>query len=237
MHQQRIDGYILHSRKFGDTSLIVDVLRADDIRESFICKGVCRPRSRFAGVLRPFAELSIECHRRTGMPLITEVSVYAAPPFVEPKAMYCGLYLNELLTYLLKPHDVHEGIFLRYRAAMEALKSAAPIEPVLRCFERDLLALLGYGMALEYDSLSGQPVQPNLWYDYQLEFGPVCCPAPDNAGEVTGYRVSGASLLALATGDFTTQGVQVEAKGLLRYVLNFHLEGRRLRSRDLFRSS
>lgn len=235
MQQERIEGYILHTRKFGDTSLILDVLRADDIRESFICRGVFRPRSRFSGLLKPFTALSFETLRRRGMPLITEATLLSNAPFSDPKAMYCGIYLNELLTYLLKAHDAHEGIYQRYHEAIESLKRDTAIEPTLRCFERDLLSLLGYGLELEYDSETGETIQPDSWYDYRLELGPIRCSQSMSSQERVGYRVSGATLQALARGSLKASQERFEAKGLLRYVMNFHLEGRRLRSRDLFR--
>lgn len=235
MKQKQICGYILHSRKFGDTSLIVDLLSHDDVRETFMCKGVFRPRSRFCGLLQPFTELCVDYRQRQGMPLITEASAVATLPFQNAMSMYCGFYLNELITLLVKPKDEHEGIYSLYRATLKSLQMTMEIEPVLRRFEKELLALLGYELELTQEALDGPPLKADMWYDYRLGDGPVAC-FEKELPSLNGYRISGKSLLALAANDYSCKQLMSEIKGLLRYVLNHHLDGRRLRSRDLFRS-
>lgn len=235
MKQSQVCGYILHSRKFGDTSLIVDLLSHDDVRDTFMCKGVYRPRSRFCGVLQPFTELCVDYRQRQGMPLITEASAVSNLPFQNSKSMYCGFYLNELMTLLVKAKDAHEGIYSLYRATLKSLQMTMEIEPVLRRFEKELLALLGYELELSREALGGPSLKTDMWYDYRLGHGPVVC-SEVALPSTNGYRVSGDCLLALAANDYSGKQTLAEAKGLLRYILNHHLDGRPLRSRDLFRS-
>ena len=45
----------------------------------------------------------------------------------------------------------------------------------LRIFEKRLLDALGYGLALDRDALSGQPLEAGAAYHYRLEQGAGAC--------------------------------------------------------------
>lgn len=61
-------------------------------------------------------------------------------------------------------------------------------------------------------------------------------PVPANVANGNGIEISGASLLNIAVMDFSESVTRVEAKRLTRALLHYHLDGKELLSRALFKS-
>jgi DNA repair protein RecO (recombination protein O) len=151
------------------------------------------------------------------------------PGFRGP-VLYSAFYMNELLLRLLARHDPHPGLYRAYQASVQNLAHGLEIEPVLRVFEKKLLQELGYGLLLDYEIVTGEPVQPELYYDYQLESGPVVA----SSGTAQGFVFKGSSLLALSEETMTTVEALQDAKRLTRAALNLYLGDKPLKSRELF---
>jgi DNA repair protein RecO (recombination protein O) len=132
------------------------------------------------------------------------------------------------LLKLTARHDACPPLFDDYVTALRDLNAARSAEPVLRRFEVRLLQHLGLGLSLEQDS-AGDPLSAETRYNYSVDGGPVC--GESGVGPV----VSGSTLVALRSGEFSDQRSLREARALMRSVLDHHLDGRPLRSRDLFR--
>jgi DNA repair protein RecO (recombination protein O) len=143
------------------------------------------------------------------------------------------MYLNELLVILMHRNDVHEALFTEYHATLYTLQQTSMLEVILRNFEKNLLQQTGFGLNLVHDADSGEPVLADRYYAYHFEHGPVCCqPGSSRQNPV----ISGSSLLAFNAGRLETPRSVAEIKKLMRYVINSHLGGRKLKSRELFRS-
>lgn len=218
--------YVLHTRRYGDSSLLVDLFTREQGRVACIAKGALRARRPEARI-QPFHALSIELRGRGEVLSLTRCEPVATPQPLVGRSLYCGLYLNELLLKLTPRQDACPGLFDDYGTAIGRLPGAPSAEPVLRQFEVKLLGHLGLGLALELDNL-GQPISPSSSYTYDVDSGAV-----PSTGDGTGV-VSGAALLALRSGDFPDTKCLVEARMLMRRILNHHLDGRPLRSRELF---
>jgi DNA repair protein RecO (recombination protein O) len=146
------------------------------------------------------------------------------------EALYCGFYVNELVMRLLGRNDPHEGLFPIYHKTLSSLAQGDHVERSLRRFELGLLQILGYGMVLDREAQDGQPVRPEARYRYRIESGP----EPSGLAEPEPGTLSGATLLALAQDRPLDPTGLREARRLMRRVLNHYLDGRPLRSRELF---
>ena len=224
--------YVLHTRRFRESSLIVELLSREHGRCAVLAKGALSPRASRQSQLRPFIPLLLEWRGRGELPLLTQCEAAASPHALTGRALYCGLYVNELVLRLCEREDPHSALFSSYLQCIQALAQApqdnAALEPILRQFELSLLAELGVGMQLEHDR-DGIPIEPHRRYHYLPDAGPV--PAPDEGEE--GHP--GAVLLALATQRLDDPELRSGARRLMRQVLDAHLGGRPLKSRDLFR--
>jgi DNA repair protein RecO (recombination protein O) len=227
--------YILHKRPYRETSQILEIFSRNYGRLSLMSRGSRSPRSRTSGILQPFRPLLLSWYGRSEMPTLRNVDVAdARPPVLAGKALMSAMYLNEMLVILLHRNDVYEALFADYHETLYALRQTQMMEVVLRNFEKNMLEKMGFGLNLDHDADSGEPVIADRYYAYHFEHGPVQCqPGKHRQNPV----ISGSSLLAFNTGELESPRSIAEIKKLMRYVINSHLGPRKLKSRELFRSS
>lgn len=224
-------GFVLHRRDYSNTSLLLDVFSAEQGRLPLIAKGArraARGRGAQAALLQPFQPLWLAWSGRGEVRTLTRAEAAGRALTLRGEALYCGLYVNELLTRLLGRQDAHEALFVFYQQVLAELATAATFDTALRRFELRLLAELGWAPELEHDA-GGDPIDRAGYYVYSPEQGLLA-----GAGAGPG-AVGGETLHRLADGR-TLDGVHArEARNLLRAILAPHLGERPLKSRELFR--
>jgi DNA repair protein RecO (recombination protein O) len=230
---QNHPGFVLHARDYSETSLLLEVFTRHYGRLGLLAKGARRPSSRVRGLLKPFQPLMLSWSGRGELPVLTGAEVDGQDSAIAGSAIYCGFYLNELLVRLLHRDDPHERLYDAYREALAALALTKETEAVLRTFEKCLLGDIGYGLVLDRDVGTNAPIEPDAWYDYVPERGPVRLANPD-VGRAHGVVVRGACLSALAGDMFSDPVVLRDAKRLMRTVLAHYLGDKPLHSRKLF---
>ncbi|MEM6641241.1 MAG: DNA repair protein RecO [Pseudomonadota bacterium] len=223
--------YVLHQRAFRDTSRIVDCLTPEHGRVALVARGVQRPRSPLRAVLMPFAPLTLSWVRRGELGTLTAAESVGAPLSIAADAIMSGWYINELILRLVQSHDVQTEIFALYARTLNEL--CATVEPamVLRPFEKSLLDLLGYGLALTTEEDGSTPVEPGQRYRYRTGRGPQRTGAGDGGPLV----VSGEVLLNMAADRFDDPATVSASRSILSAALNEQLGGRELRVRDVAR--
>ena len=103
---------------------------------------------------------------------------------------------------------------------------------MLRRFELELLAELGYALPLTHDADTGAPVEPAARYHYAFDRGPRRVSGHVAAEPRSGAAVvRGATLIALSGRQFPDAETAAEAKRLMRDVLDHYLEQRGVESR------
>jgi DNA repair protein RecO (recombination protein O) len=222
---------VLHSAPYRETSVRLEFLTRDHGRIGAIARGAKRPGSALRGLLQPFQPLLVGWSGRGDL-----VTLHGAEPagpawLLSGKALYCGLYMNELLIRLLHRDDPHESVYDSY---VMTLATLAPddAEATLRIFEKRLLDDLGYGLVLDHEAGGRAAIEPGRQYCYDIEQGPLPGPAPCRRG----IAVRGASLLALAREQLGSDDLK-DIKRLMRAALATHLGDRPLMSRALFRAT
>ena len=216
--------FVLHTRKYRETSLLVDVFTCDYGIVTLVAKGVRKKNSKWAGVLQCFQPLKISFTGRSELKTLTGAALDGVGLELTGLRLYCGFYLHELLSYFLHKHDAYPEVFEDYRHCLVQLATGDSIESTLRIFELTLLENLGYGLQLENDSVTACPIDPDRQYEYLNEVGPV---------PTVNQGFSGKSLIALREKILTDESVKKEVKQLMRQVIDFHLQGRELKSRAL----
>ena len=240
--------FVLHNRAYRETSLIVEVFGRHTGRFALVAKGVRRPKSRLRGMLQSFHPLLLSWSGSGELGLLTgaEPDGYMRP--LAGKALFSGLYINELLMRLMHRHDPHPELFHFYREAIESLNQApgtdesmdgrgrakqdARAEAVLRIFEKQMLEAIGYGLVLDRDIDSGEPIHGDCSYRYEMDRGPTSVAIRDGDG----VRVAGETLLSLARENLESERALDEAKQLMRAVLRCYLGDKPLATRSLFRA-
>lgn len=226
MSENRSDGeaaYVLHTRPYRDSSLLVDFLTLEHGKMSTVVRGARRPNSRYRATLQPFSPLMISWQGRQELKTLKVAEPVDATVLLTGKNLLCGLYLNELLSRLLSPFESFPKLYLYYQYVLNELRSGEDIEGALRTFEQQLLRELGYWPDLTAAEI-GQ------YYAYHVKNGlrPV---APG-----TRQAYSGEMLQAIEQSDFSDGLNRRAAKVFMRTALDGLLGDRPLRSRELFQN-
>ncbi|RRJ85150.1 DNA repair protein RecO [Aestuariirhabdus litorea] len=223
--------FLIHARPYRETSLIADLFTEEQGRVSVLFKGVRGGRARHKGLLQPFGRLLVSWQGQRELKTATDVEAAATPIRLQGHYLFCALYVNELLQRLLQPQDPHPELFTLYTRLLQSLDEAADLEPTLRAFELQLLELMGYGLPLEAEAISGAALVAEGYYQYDPEAG-FFSVLPGSGERSQVYR--GEMLLALARGELHSPEQRLAAKRLMRHALAHLLGGRPLRSRELF---
>lgn len=214
--------FILHHRKYRETSLIIDVLTRDFGRISLLARGVRKSKSRTLGLLQPFIPLIISFSGRAELKIMIDAEIIHPYRELTGLSLYCGFYVNELVAFFLHKYDPHPEVFDHYRDCLIRLSKDSPVEAVLRHFELNLMDQVGYGLQLEHDFVNQKPVDPSKNYRFDSELGPT---------EAIDGLYSGKTLQAIKSREFNDPQVLSEAKLLMRTVLEVYLQGNPLKSR------
>lgn len=224
-------GFVLHTRTFRETSLIVELLSFNHGRVGLVARGARTSRSRWRNLLQPFRPLLVGWNQRGELGTLTGAEEAATLPPLMGEALMCGLYANELLVRFLHRSDPHPEVFDDYKNLVASLSVGEFVQPLLRVFERDLLQSVGLGLQLDHEHDGQTDIDEEAWYEYLPDSGAVRRDPDTHSGN---SLVSGRTLGALRTGQINDQQLR-ELKLLMRRLIRYHLGDKPLASHDLFR--
>ncbi|MFH2135509.1 MAG: DNA repair protein RecO [Pseudomonadota bacterium] len=223
--------FVLHSYPFRETSLIVEVFSRNHGRVPLVARGARRPRSAIRGLLMGFQPLTLSWFGKHELRTLHSAEWQGGQPQLQGTALMCGFYLNELLLNLMARDDPHESLFDYYQQTLQRLAQEQDHAFTLRSFEKHMLQELGYALSLETEAGSGRPVVPERSYRYILERGAVA----ETADSAQGMPVAGKTLLDMAADDYRDAVTARQSKQLMRMLLDHHLAGKPLHTRELMR--
>ncbi len=223
------EAFILHAYPFRETSLIVEAFSRREGRVGLVARGARRPASSFRGLLLSFHPLLLSWYGKSELRTLHGAERQGGRPGLQGMALICGLYLNELVMRLLPRDDPHEALFSNYAETLSAMTEGGNLQGILRRFEVDLLKELGYAPMLSHDAVSGEPLEPERVYNYELERGPL----KESADESRSVRLFGKTLLDMACGNYSDPVTQQQSKALMRMLINHHVGAQPLHTRRL----
>lgn len=222
--------YILHRKPWRDTSMLLSLLTLHHGRVSVIVKGAQNSKRHNGAWLQPCQSLMVSWVGRSDLKTLTHYDTPAQSIRLTGERMYCGLYLNELLMTLLPEHDVQPELFALYAQTLDALQAEPFNSAALRQFELGLLRALG--LAPDFvRAVDGKPIRSDARYGLNPEQGFFVltgAPMPIR------LEVSGQTLLALASDQTLDVTLERESKHLMRALIKHALNGKELKSRELF---
>jgi DNA repair protein RecO (recombination protein O) len=234
-HQDEL-AFVLHSYAFRETSLILDVFSRSHGRLAIVARGARRPKSSLRGLLMNFQPLQLSWFGKGEMRTLHSAEWQGGQPQLQGTALMCGFYLNELLLNLLARDDPHQPLFDYYRGTLYRLAHEADHAATLRCFEKHLLQELGYALVLDREAGSDKAIQAELCYRYAVERGPLANDSGlDDVDAQIGLPVQGKTLLDMAADDYADSTTAQQSKQLMRMLLNHHLGGKILHTRELIK--
>jgi DNA repair protein RecO (recombination protein O) len=223
--------FVLHSYPFRETSLVLEVFSRQHGRVPLVARGARRPRSALRGLLMSFQPLSLSWFGKHELRTLHGAEWQGGQPLLQGTALMCGFYLNELLLNMMARDDPHESLFDYYQLTLQRLAQEDDHAFTLRCFEKHMLQELGYALLLETEAGSGKPIVPDKNYRYILERGATA----ETADASRGMPVAGKTLLGMASDDYSDVNTARQSKQLMRMLLDHHLAGKILHTRELMR--
>lgn len=238
---QKVDlqpAYVLHTREYRDTSLLVDLLTLDYGVVRAVARGIRGKRSNRRALLQPLQPLLVSFAGKGELKSLSHFEATASGFILNGDRLFSAMYLNELLCRLLHAHEAHPQIYRLYQSTLLGLMQQAAVEGVLRRFEFCLLLELGYAPDMAHEAETGFALQPDLSYEFDYLQGFVLSRGGWSTANTAVY--SGADILAL--GQVLIQGIATDfaaellilAKRFMRQALRPHLGNKPLNSRQLF---
>lgn len=231
--------FVLHSRPYRETSALIDFFSRHYGRFRVVAKGV---RGNNTGgkknnrSLSPYTPLLITWAGKSDLKTLKQVETSGTPLLLQGDRLYCGFYLNELLLRLLPEHDSHTELFDQYLQVLTQLADQdLAMEPSLRRFEFYLLEDMGYGLVLDTDAETGDPIvaDRHYWFDPLMGFTQKHHLGISQFKEPNWFL--GTELLAMHKGNMEQHSVAMAAKRLMRLAFQPHIGNAPLKSRALFK--
>lgn len=223
--------YVLHARRWRESSLLVELLSEHHGRLGLVARGVTGPkRHALRAALQPLQHIRFDAMQRGELAWLNSAEQLDSAPVLSGEATLAGFYLGELLLRLVPRQDPQSRIYALYGQARRRLGSDEPLAWTLRRFERDLLDALGVGFDFGVDG-DGEPLDPAGRYRIEAEYGPRRVRELGPGGRAEG--ATGRGLLALAADRLPEPDDMAGLRRALREALAHQLGGRGLKSWEL----
>ncbi len=219
--------FLLHQRPYRNSSQLLEVLSLHHGRVGLVAQGSRRAGRGMRALLQPFVPLRLSWVRRGELGRLTDAEPGSVALELSGAALLAGYYANELIISLTSRDDPAAELFAHYTNCLSELTSDPNVARNLRLFEHRLLRVLGFGLQLDVDCVSGSPLAANREYAFSLDDG-----ARPTNGE-PGYR--GADLISLREERLDDAESLRTARRLLGEAISRHLGSRRLRTREVLR--
>lgn len=223
--------FILHSRPYLESSLLLDVFSSQSGRMAVLAKGARRKRSPLKGILQPFTPLLLRSSGQGNIKTLLSAEAVSLSLPLSGSTLYSGFYINELLTLTLMNMFPAQELFIAYLNCLTQLSLGEPcVEPALRCFEFALLEHLGCHVDFMHCAASGEEIVDTMVYQYQEQKGFIA-----SAVKIQNYSFfCGEVLRAFNARDFSDNRTRQAAKIFTRLALKPYLGNNSLKSRELF---
>jgi len=222
--------FVLHTRSYQETSLIIDFFTKSYGRLNAIAKGAKRPKSPLRSVLTPASKLVVSMSGKSELKTLSSVEIVEHFSISDGTSLNSIIYLNELINKATEKEDPHESIFVEYEALLSNLtnnNTINHIEKYLRNFELNLLQEMGYGIDLTREAESNSKLQSKDHYRFDPDKG-FSLIAETNISHNT---FLGQDIINFSEGKFEKKTTRDASKIIMRSALDYHLGNKTLNIR------
>ncbi len=217
-------GYVLHTRPYRESSVLVNLLVDGQGRVDCVAR-LGSGKSSIKSILQPFQPLIFQLSGRSSLKTLYQVEAASPAVPLTGEVSFAGFYLNEILVRCLSIEHGAEQFFFTYHKTLMAM-AADFNQAQLRYFELELLKELGVMPSLLLDTTQAA-IEADFYYRLLTEEGFT----PALGAKDSHY--SGKMLLDLDSRQLQSSDF-VQAKRLMRQLLAGVLGDKPLKSRALF---
>ena len=222
--------FVLHTRAFQETSIIVDFFTKSYGRLNAIAKGAKRPKSPLRSVLTPASKLSITLSGKNDLKTLSNVEIIDHYQLNNGVSLNSIVYVNELITKAMEKEDPHKEIFNQYENLIVNLSnnsSNTELEKALRDFELNLLQEMGYGVDLTRESETDTKLQSKDYYRFDPDKGFSLITETN----LSNNAFLGQDIIDFSEGRFEKKTTRDASKIIMRAALDYHLGNKTLNIR------
>ena len=219
--------YILHTRAYRETSLLVYALTRQHGVMHMVSKGARKKGTQ----LQPFMKMYLSWSGRGELVSLNKYEIEQSSYRRDFHTHVQCFYLHELILSLIPKMSPEAELFRLYEDTLAAITKYSLKEAVLRRYELKILSISGHPLQLEFDHSNDKPIEDHIQYRYEPGMGPVQC----SPGHSDWNIVSGYFLRCLDNEEFN-EDVLPQAKKFLRGLIRYHLQGRPIMTRQLLRA-
>ena len=219
--------YVLHSRPYRETSMIIYALTKQHGVVHMVSRGA---KKKSGNHLQPFTKMYLSWSGNGDLVSLTKIEHEHSRYTSNFRAQVQCFYLHELILKLIPRQSPEPELFDLYENTLDAMINNPADEYVLRNFEVRLLAIMGHPLQLEYDYISDEAIEAQLIYRYDPDHGPTRVTARQQQ-----WNVLSGDLLVHLHDDDLTEKILPEAKVFLRGLVKHYLYGKPLITRELLK--
>jgi DNA repair protein RecO (recombination protein O) len=158
-------GFLIHARKYKETSTIIHIFSRNKGIESLIFKGSFANKDKFKFSL--FNEYLFSYNDKYSFPYLSKFEIINSFSF-HKKYYLLGLYVNELLYKTMREGYDYEKIYEHYKSFLiNLLNTSSSTKRLALVFEKNFIDHLGYGLYM----LNDKDINDNLLYSYDFDEG------------------------------------------------------------------
>ena len=214
--------YILHRRKFKESSYLVDLFTQN--------YGVVRAATRTISkhkksLVQPFTPCHVSWTQKKELASLTHIEQRAVPFTLMGHALASAFYMNEITIKSLRINDDFSDLFAQYEQTLQQLTlEPTSIALPLRLYEKKLLETLGYGLPIHTVIDMQLPAE---WYIFSTQEGFIPQHIPHS------QAISHQTLVDFSHGKINTPQAHKEIKRLMQTALSVLLSNQPIQSRAL----
>jgi DNA repair protein RecO (recombination protein O) len=158
--------FVLHTRPWRETSVMVELLTRDHGRVTVVARGLTGPKKSVQrAALQPLQCVRVDYLPRGELARLIQAEAVDTAPALSGESLMAAFYVNELLLRLCARQDAVPSVFGLYARVRAELAGGGSLAWTLRRFERDLLDALGYGLPWS-STEDGERLEPASSYRY-----------------------------------------------------------------------
>lgn len=224
--------FVLHSRPWRETSLLLEVFCAEHGRLGLVARGVASSKRHvLRAALQPLQCIRLEALARGELATLQTAEAVDVAPRLAGDAALAGFYLNELTLRLVPRQDPLPLLHAAYARARQSLGMETALAWTLRRYERDLLDAIGFGFEWDSDS-EGREIDPSGRYLFDPEHG-LRRLRHERSLQERQYAATGSALLAMAADRQPDEADLLSLRRPMRQLLAHYLGKRGLKSWEM----
>ncbi len=155
--------FLLCSAPWRENSLKLEIFSRDYGRVALLARSARTRGSELRGVLSPFIPFSVSWFGKEELKTLHRAEWIGGWPQPQNRSLFSALYVNELVWKLTAREDPHPQLFDALSHILRRICLNTRHTAALRCFEWQLLGILGYAPDTQHD-IKGLALTPEHTY-------------------------------------------------------------------------